>query len=103
LAFAGAGLLYAVPSVLLLQAFIQQAYDVGIFDQTLWLIAPGESFNTVAGYHVMADHFSPVLYVISPLAYIPGGAAPELVFQSLFSSSSSRAHECASPSRSGCV
>ena len=82
-AMIGAGLLYGVPSVWLLFNFIQQAYDVGIFDQTLWLIVNGESFNTVAGIHVLGDHFSPILFVISPLALVPGGAAPELIFQSL--------------------
>lgn len=78
-AFGGVALLYGVPSVWLLMSFIQQAYDLGIYDQALWLIAHGESFNTVAGTHVVGDHFSPILYVMSPLAFLPGGAVPELV------------------------
>ena len=61
----------------------QPAYDLGIYDQSLWLIWNGESFNTVIGLHVFGAHFSPILYVLAPLAALPGGAFPELTFQAI--------------------
>lgn len=81
--FLGALLIYAAPSIWQLLVYLQTPFDLAIYDQALWLIAHGESFITVAGKHVNTAHFSPILYAISPLAWIPGGAIPELIFQSL--------------------
>lgn len=83
LAFIGATLLYGVPAVWLLMSYMQPAYDLGIYDQAVWLLANGERLITVAGIDVNSAHFSPILYVISPIAWVPGGAVPELVVQSL--------------------
>lgn len=83
LAFAGSALLYGVPAIWQLLEYLQTPFDLAIYDQALWLLANGESFITVAGKHVNTAHFSPILYLISPIAFIPGGAIPELVFQSL--------------------
>ena len=66
-----------------LLAYGQPAYDLGIYDQSLWLIWNGESFNTVTGLHVFGAHFSPILYVLAPVASLPGGAFPELAFQAI--------------------
>jgi len=76
-------LLYAVPSVFLLQAYLQPAFDLAIYDQSLWLLLRGEFFNTVIASHVFGAHFSPILFALSPIAAIPGGAVPELIAQSL--------------------
>lgn len=77
--FIGAFLLYAVPSVWLLAGYLQPAFELAIYDQSLWLIAHGETFNTIIASHVLGVHFSPILYVLSPIGLIPGGAVPELV------------------------
>lgn len=43
-------------------------YDLAIFDQATWLISHGQTaLVTVRGLHILADHFSPVLYLIAPL------------------------------------
>jgi uncharacterized membrane protein len=44
------------------------SFDLAIFDQAVWLISRGETpFVTVRGLHVLADHFSVILYLIAPL------------------------------------
>ena len=44
------------------------AYDLGIFDQALWLISQGQTpFVTVRGLHLLADHFSLILYLLAPI------------------------------------
>lgn len=78
-----AALLYGIPSIWMLRVYLQPAFDLAIYDQTLWLIAHGETFQTVGGAHILGGHFSPVLYVLSPISEIPGGAVPELAFQAL--------------------
>jgi len=43
------------------------AFDLGIFQQTVWLMAHGKRlFVTVRGLHCFADHFRPVLFVFAP-------------------------------------
>ena len=44
-----------------------QAFDLGIFQQGVWLLANGYTpFVTVRGWHLFADHFSPILFVFVP-------------------------------------
>jgi uncharacterized membrane protein len=83
-AYWAAALLYTVPPIVLYLFYRQPGFDLGIYDQTIWLLANGERFNTVAGIHVFGAHFSPVLFLLAPLSWIPGGAIPELVFEGLF-------------------
>ncbi len=46
-------------------------FDLGIFDQATWLISRGYSpFITIRGTHLLADHFSPVLYLVAPLYWL---------------------------------
>lgn len=78
-----ASLVYAVPAIWMLTSYMQLPYDLGIYDQALWLIAHGETLITIAGISVNSAHFSPILYLISPIAYVPGGASPELILQSV--------------------
>ena len=77
---AGFGMFVVVP-LLLLDANRLEAFDLAIYDQSIWLLAHGLDFNTVAGIHVFGAHFSPVLYLLQPLAALPGGAVPELVLE----------------------
>lgn len=84
LAYVGAAVFYTIPPVVLYLTYRQPSFDLGIYDQTLWLLADGQTFNTVAGIHVLGAHFSPILYLLSPLSAVPGGAIPELVFEGLW-------------------
>jgi uncharacterized membrane protein len=47
------------------------AFDLGIFDQAVWLISQGQTpFVTVRGLHILADHFSLLLYLLAPLYWL---------------------------------
>lgn len=51
--------------------FSLTAYDLGIFDQAVWLISRFHfPFVTVRGLPLLADHFSLILYFIAPLYWI---------------------------------
>jgi uncharacterized membrane protein len=42
------------------------AFDLGIFQQAVWLMAHGETpFVTVRGMNILGDHFTPILYLIA--------------------------------------
>lgn len=44
------------------------AFDMAIYNQAVWLISRGHpAFVTVRGMHLMADHFTPILYFIAPV------------------------------------
>ncbi len=44
------------------------AYDLGIFDQAVWLISRGEvPFSSFMGMHILGDHAAFVLYLLAPL------------------------------------
>lgn len=46
-------------------------FDLSIFDQATWLISRGQRpFVTVRGLHILADHFSVILYLLAPLYWI---------------------------------
>lgn len=48
-----------------------RTYDLAIFDQATWLIAHGHApFVTVRGLHILAEHFSAVLYLLAPLYWL---------------------------------
>jgi len=47
--------------------FGAQAFDLGIFQQGVWLLANGfNPFVTIRGWHIFADHFSPILFAFVP-------------------------------------
>jgi uncharacterized membrane protein len=42
------------------------AFDLGIFQQAVWLMAHGETpFVTVRGMNILGDHFTPIIYLIA--------------------------------------
>lgn len=49
-------------------------FDLGIHDQSLWLLAHGKWFNTVCGLHVFGHHAMFMYYFLVPLAWL--GASP---------------------------
>ncbi len=43
-------------------------FDLAVFDQAAWLISHGQQpFVTVRGMHILADHFSLIIYLVAPL------------------------------------
>lgn len=51
--------------------YLSQAFDLGFYVQDVWAIGHGIWHNTVGGFHVFADHFSPVLVLLAPVTYLP--------------------------------
>ncbi len=48
--------------------YAYMTFDLGIFDQAVWLIAQGKNpFITARGVHILGDHFSVILYLIAPI------------------------------------
>jgi uncharacterized membrane protein len=52
-------------------------FDLGIWDQSTWLLAHNGGFNTVRGLHVMSHHFTPALYFYVPFYWL--GAGPNFL------------------------
>lgn len=50
--------------------FLTAAYDMGFYVHDVWQIAHGNWMNNVFGFHVFADHFSPIMVLLAPLAYL---------------------------------
>ena len=51
--------------------FQSSSWDLGIFDQAIYLISQGESpFSTLLGFHILGDHGALVLYPIGYLSII---------------------------------
>lgn len=46
-------------------------WDLAIFDQATWLLSQGQTpFVSVRGLHILADHFSIVLYLLTPFYWL---------------------------------
>lgn len=61
-------IIYGTLSIIRVNTFQADAFDLGIFDQTLWQISHFHSlFNTVRGLNLFGDHFTPILFLIAPL------------------------------------
>lgn len=60
------------------------AYDVGLYDQGVWLLSRGhEPFVTLMGRNMLGDHASLILFFIVPLFWIVPGTATLLVVQAI--------------------
>lgn len=54
----------------LLRRCAYMSFDLAIFDQATWLVSQGKTpFVTVRGMHILADHFSIIIYFIAPIYY----------------------------------
>jgi uncharacterized membrane protein len=59
-------------------------FDIAIFDQATWLISRGQTpFISLRGLHILADHFSLILYLLAPLYWIHDDPKTLLTFQSV--------------------
>jgi uncharacterized membrane protein len=74
----GAGLFWALASLLRLRASYGLGFDLGFYQQQIWLLSRGFTFGSMANLPVFLDHLSPVLYLFVPLADSPW-LAPSLV------------------------
>jgi uncharacterized membrane protein len=65
-------------------AFQSHALDLGQFAQITWSIAHGDGpWMTLPTMHAWGDHFSPILYLLAPLAWLVPIAPALLIVQSL--------------------
>lgn len=55
--------------------YLSHAFDLGFYVQEVWGIGEGIWRNTVGGFHVFDDHFSPVLVLLAPLGRVPTAEA----------------------------
>lgn len=61
-----------------------QAYDLGTFDQGIWLAGHGSDlFVTVRGLHLLGDHVRLISFVLAPLYWIWDDVRALLVLQSI--------------------
>ncbi len=60
--------IFSALSILKHESFNSTAFDLGIFDQNVWMFSKGQNFvNTVNGVYPFADHIQPILYAVAPL------------------------------------
>jgi len=60
------------------------AYDVGLYDQGVWLLSRGHSpFVTLMGRNLFGDHASLILLLVVPLFWIVPGTSTLLVVQAI--------------------
>ncbi len=77
-------LLFIRQSFFLYKRFALTAYDLGIYDQAVWLISRFHNpFITVRGLPLLADHFDPILFLLAPLYWIWASPKTLLVAQTL--------------------
>lgn len=58
------------------------AYDVGLYDQGVWLLSRGEApFVTLMGRNMLGDHASLILFFVVPFFWVVPGTATLLVIQ----------------------
>lgn len=64
--------------------FSSQAYDLGTFDQGIWLAGHSAShFITVRGLHLLGDHVRLISFVLAPIYYIWNDVRLLLILQSV--------------------
>lgn len=64
----GSGAFWAVASLLRLRASYGLGFDLGFYQQQVWLLSRGLTEGSMANLPVFLDHLSPVLYLFVPLA-----------------------------------
>ena len=73
---------FAACSLLIHFLFHSHGWDLGVFDQVIWSLSEGRGWEYSAReMSYLGDHFSPVLLLLVPLAWLDAGPAPLLVVQ----------------------
>ena len=76
---------FCLISVLRHLRFESFGYDLGIYDQGLWLWSKfQEPFSTIKNSHIFGDHLVPSLYLISPIYWFFDDVKALLIFQSVW-------------------
>lgn len=76
---------YALVSVLRHLRFESFGYDLGIYDQVIWLFSRFKSpFSTIKNCHIFGDHLSPILVLLSPIYRVIDDVRALLVFQAIW-------------------
>lgn len=79
------GFVYSLYSVVRHLKFETYIFDLGYYDQLLWLAANGKKiFSSVIEAHPWVDHFSPTFFLLTPLYLIWESPLILLIFQSVF-------------------
>ncbi len=66
------------------ERFETGGYDLGIFDQGVWLLGQGfRPFSTIRGRDLFADHFQPALVLLAPLGALGVTPTALLILQSV--------------------
>lgn len=74
---------YSTLSVLRHHNYWTGAFDIGIFDQSAWLLSKGHAAVSITGRHVLADHVSPVLLVFGAIYRVVASPYVFLIVQSV--------------------
>jgi uncharacterized membrane protein len=71
-------------SVLKHEAYNSTAFDLGIFDQTVWGYSHFDNiFNTVRGIVLLGDHADPIIFLVVPFYWILPSANTLLIIQAV--------------------
>ncbi len=75
---------YGIWSILKYRAYLAPGFDIGIYDQALWLMSRfKEPFVTVLGLNIFGDHSTWILVLLVPLYWIAPDPQTLLVVQTL--------------------
>lgn len=81
------GAIYSLYSVVRHLRFETFIFDLGVYDQMIWLASKGKPlFSTILDTHVFGDHFTPTLILLAPLYWLWDNVLMLLVFQAFFCS-----------------
>lgn len=76
---------FSLVSILRHSRFESFAYDLGIYDQAIWLFSHFKSpFSTIKNSHIFGDHLIPALYFLSPIYWFFDEVAALLLFQAIW-------------------
>ena len=75
---------FCLLSCALHSTFGTSAYDLGTFDQGVWLAGhSSDQFLTVRGLHLLGDHVRLISYVLAPIYYVWDDVRALLVLQTI--------------------
>lgn len=78
-------ILYSLLAVLRHNHFQSGAYDLGIFDQSVWQYSNFQyPYNTIKERFILGDHFTVTLPLLAPLFYLWDDVRALLIFQAFF-------------------
>jgi len=79
------GVIYSFFSLSVHLRFDTFAFDLGIYDQIIWLASQSYPlFSSLLDYHAWGDHFTPSLFLLAPLYWLWDDVVILLLFQAFF-------------------